>query len=199
LERTGLIREAKAFLNKGLERDNSNSEIFVSLAKCEYRLRNDEEALKLIEKAIAMGNEKWMTCFVKTWILSRMEREEESIKIAQKCIEENPKHADNKILYVNMSLDSTYLKNYDDAMTYANEALKLDPEYALAYHRMAFAHERQEQYTKAIEILEEHLDEFETDDEYIVFKRLVICYEKIGNREKSEEYMKKIEELEEKD
>ena len=40
--------------------------------------------------------------------------------------------------------------------------------------------------------MEEHLDEFETDDERIVFKRLVICYEKIGNREMSEEYMKKM-------
>ena len=39
----------------------------------------------------------------------------------------------------------------------------------------------------------------ETDDEYIVFKRLVICYEKVGKREKAEEYIKKIEELEEKD
>ena len=196
---TDSIREAKVFLNKGLERDDSNPDIIACLAKCEYSLKNDEEALKLIEKAIAIGNGDWWSYFTKTLILSRMEREEESIKTAQKCIEEFPEDAGNKILYVNMSLDSSYLKNYDDAMTYANEALKLDPEYALAYHRIAFAYERQEQYSKAIEILEEHLDEFETDDEYIVFKRLVICYEKIGNREKAEDYMKKLEEIEEKD
>ena len=56
-----------------------------------------------------------------------------------------------------------------------------------------------ENYEKAIQVINEHFDDFNADYKIIACECIIRCYDKLGNKEKKEEYEKRLKELEEKD
>jgi len=97
-----------------------------------------------------------------------------------------------------MSLDYILNKQYTEAIAAAEESLKIDPKWYTAYYRIGDAYEELKEYQKAIDILEEHFINFEDYQKKWVLKILIRCCEKLENKEKKEEYEKRLKELEDK-
>ena len=89
-------------------------------------------------------------------------------------------------------------KNYVEAITYAEKALEKNPERYIAYARIGYNNEQLGNFAEAVEIITKHLGKFD-DHEWMAIKCLIRCFDKLGNKEKKEEYERKLKELEEKD
>ena len=123
---------------------------------------------------------------------------DKSTELWKKYIEKFP--GDDVVkAYTNMSLDYILNKQYTEAIAAAEESLKIDPKWYTAYYRIGETYEESKEYQKAIDILEEYFINFEDYQKKWVLKILIRCCEKLENKEKKEEYEKRLKELEDED
>jgi len=169
------------------------------IARCQIELNDNNNALKNIEKSIALGNDKSNVLWNKEIVLGKLERYDEAIAVGKEYIEKFPDSKDIPFLYTNMSLDQIWMENYSEAITLAEKSLELDPENYVAYARIGYANEQLEKFDEAIEILEENLEKFDDSHINMVIRCLIRCNKKLGNKVKQEEYEKRLKELKEED
>ena len=87
-----------------------------------------------------------------------------------------------------------------DADEYAKKLIDLDIEESADGYQLQGAYlTDNKHYEDAITILEEHLVDFSNHGKIQALGDLINCYDKLGNKEKKEEYEKRLKELKEKD
>tara|TARA_Y100000590_G_scaffold469463_1_gene657193 strand:+ start:439 stop:2829 length:2391 start_codon:yes stop_codon:yes gene_type:complete len=186
------------FYEKALKIDGSRYLSLDGLARCQFNKGDYEKALINVDKIFRIGKELYNTYFLKGRILSQLEKYDEAVEWILAYIKKFPDEIkDNAISYSNISLTQIWNKKYDDAIKYAEKSLELDATNSIAWARIGEANKGMENYEKAIQVMNEHFDDFNTDYKIISCECIIHCYNKLGNKEKKEEYEKRLKELEE--
>ena len=103
----------------------------------------------------------------------------------------------NGICLYNCSIDSELLGLEVDADEYAKKLINSDSDTSAdGYQLQGRFLVKNEKYEEAIKVLEEHLANFSEHGKKQGLKLLIKCYDKLENKEKKEEYEKRLKELE---
>ena len=197
LVKIGSFREANMFYQKALQIDNSFIPAIFGTEECDFAFGKYEDALKKCEKILVIDSENDRANFEKARVTGAVKNYDKSIELWKKYIEKFSDSDEIPKAYTNMSLDYILNKQYTEAIVAAEESLRIDSKWYIAYWRIGDAYEELKEYEKAIEILEEHFIDFGDYTKKSSLKILIRCYKKLGNKEKKEECEKRLKELEE--
>jgi tetratricopeptide (TPR) repeat protein len=103
-------------------------------------------------------------------------RNEESIKLHQKIIDEFPY---NEIAWFNLAAAYQGLKLYEKAIDAYQYAIVIDEKFDYAYRNMGDAYLRLRKYKDAIEVLEKVLELSRPED--VIYEAIGHCYHRLGN------------------
>lgn len=117
-------------------------------------------------------------------------RNEESIKVHQRIIEEFPY---NELAWFNLAAAFQGVKLYEKAIDAYQYAITIDEKFDFAYRNMADAFIRLHRYKEAIEPLEKVIELSRPED--VIYEALGHCYDKLRNYAQARFYYKKASHL----
>jgi len=187
----------------GMSTRNDWVDAQTGLIRCLYYKDERKRVLLEIEKIFEIGKIRKITdvYIYKALTLGELNRHHEAIDVYKLGLKDFDEDEDmkHKCLY-NMShqYDKAGLK--EEAKKWAHELIDSGiKDSADGYQLLGRFLRDEEKYVEAIEMLEEHLASFGNHGKKEALKSLRSCYDRLGNKEKKEEYEKRLKELEEKD
>lgn len=182
--------KARAAALKALSLDDSLSEAHASMALVRMLYDWDwTSAENEFRHAIALNANYAMTHHWYSTFLARLGRFDESLaemKLAQNL---DPL---SLIITTNQGIIFYFMRNYERALDYANEALELDPNFGVTYGLMCAVHLQQEKYAEALEYCQIGLSLSKRDPEALGF--LAMIYGKLGEKQKAHEVIDELRE-----
>jgi Tfp pilus assembly protein PilF len=182
--------KAKAAALKALSLDDSLAEAHASMALVRMLYDWDwTSAENEFKHAIALNPNYAMTHHWYSTFLARLARFEESLaemKLAQTL---DPL---SLIITTNQGIVFYFMRNYDRALEYGNEALELDPNFGVAYGLLCAVHMQKEMYVEALEYCQIGLGLSKRDPEALGF--LAMIYGKLGEKTKAYEVIDELKE-----
>ena len=171
----------------------------MGLVKCLYEERKYKDALVEIDKIFEIQKTRDEEAHrLSALCYSQLDMYGKSLKFWEMGMKD---FADDKwfngICLYNCSIDSELLGLEVDADEYAKKLINSDSDTSAdGYQLQGKFLVKKEKYEEAIKVLEEHLANFSEHGKKQGLKLLIKCYDKLENKEKKEEYEKRLKELE---
>tara|TARA_B100001123_G_C15318150_1_gene1026940 strand:+ start:866 stop:3334 length:2469 start_codon:yes stop_codon:yes gene_type:complete len=195
--------KVQGVLAEGRSQRNDWVDAKLGLIRCLYNEKKYEDALIEIEKIIVISSVRGDdgAYRYKAMCLGEIGKRTEAISVWEECVKKFPDDKSLKgISLYNRSLDANNLGLEKDADEYAKKLIDSDTPIAADGYQLQGKYLRERKlYKEAIEILEEHLADFSKHGKKQALETIISCYDQIGNKEKKEEYKKRLKELEEED
>ncbi|MDC0210984.1 tetratricopeptide repeat protein [Candidatus Nitrosopelagicus sp.] len=173
------------------------------LIKCLYEEKKYDDVILEADKIFVISKDRndWGPLRYTALSFGVLKKYSEAIDMWEMGIKEFP---DEKwfigYCYYCASLDANSLGLKTDADEYAKKLIDLDIEESADGYQLQGAYLTENGYYEdAITILEEHLVDFTEHGKIQALRDLISCYDQIGDKEKKEEYEKRLNELKEKD
>ena len=147
------FKEAAEKLEKAIDLEPEKTSLWNLHAQALASTGDYDEALKSIEVAVALDDSNFLNWQLKGTILMRKGDMEESKKIIDKSLELDK----SSVTYTLRGQVDYNLQNYEEALGFFEEALKLDPDNPLANHMKGLVLFIQGKHGEAIPFIEKAL------------------------------------------
>ncbi len=143
--------EAEEYYRKGLSFGSSNPSLYYFYGRFLVNQKRFDEAKIIVDNGLHLTSNHTGLLGLKEEIINNSLSKEELINNLVKVANQNPT-AEN---YINLSLEYYNQQKYEDCIKAAREAIKIKPDYALAYNNICAAHNLLHNWDKAIEACNE--------------------------------------------
>lgn len=147
----GKKEEAEKYFKNGIQYSQNNPEHYYFYADWLRKQNRINEAILMLEKAVELSPGHTVSKNLLNELNSFQGKT--TLEIAEERVNANPSPAN----YVNLSLEYYYAKRYEDCIKACEEALKLKPDYDIAYNNICSCYNAIQQWDKAIEACEKGL------------------------------------------
>ncbi len=181
--------KAKQNFIKGLQLDPNNIALMNNLAMAHKNLLEYESAEKLYVKILKINN-KYINAYINYGNLKRdINKFSDSIELYEKALEIKK---DNPIIYYSLALAHQGIGNFDKAIYYSKESLKLNPKFTRADHLISQSTKYKE-HNEHYSSLKKKLDLFDTEsfEKVDLYFSLAKAEEDMDNIKESAAYLKK--------
>ena len=184
LKRQGFYKPAIEMLYKALSIENNNVEILSQLGELYYLLENNQRAINYIEKTLEIDPLHIDCLKLMKTIYMAEEKYDEALKAVNKIYEINPTTENllDKIVVLNKLNDFEAIKEIENLNVDFDDAI---------YYNLAQAHYKNQDFKRAIELLEKALERNPENKDAMIFLGEVYFSE--NDLEKSRELFKKLE------
>ena len=193
----------KGELVQGRNQRNDWVDAKLGLIRCLYNEKKYEDALIEINKIIVISSDRGNDggYRYKALCLGEVGKRAEAISVWEEIMKKFPEDKSLKgISLYNCSLDANAINLKSDADEYAEKLINSDTDIAADGYQLQGKYFRENKlYKEAIEVLEKHLADFSKHGKNQALRTLISCCDQIGDKEKKEEYEKRLKELEEED
>lgn len=155
----GQVQEALENINRAIKLDPSFREPYVMAGVLMASAGKDTEAVGYLRTAIKLDPSKEDAYLHLAVSLTRMFEYEEAVATLKSLVKQNP---ESVLGYYYLGRSYSQMKLYRDAVGYFKKSIELRPEFSQAAIDMAASYEALGDYTKAIEIYHDLLDEDES-------------------------------------
>ncbi len=148
--------EASKLLMEVLATEPNNVLVLAMLSEIQIDKEQYTEAIELIDKAIAIEPDSAYLYYIKAQGFFHMDKYTEAEEMLQTSISIDPDDADNFALFAHIQL---MRKNYNKALTYADEALVCEPDHILALNVRSTALLNLDKKEESYQTIEDALNE----------------------------------------
>ncbi|WP_157151299.1 tetratricopeptide repeat protein [Brachyspira sp. SAP_772] len=117
------VEEAIKLINEAIEKDNNDSELYLSRGALYLIINIHTKAIEDFNKAIELNPKNEKAYFSIGFLKAKLEKYEESIEYFNKAIELNPK---NENAYFGIGVSKAKLGMYEESIEYFNKAIELN-------------------------------------------------------------------------
>jgi predicted O-linked N-acetylglucosamine transferase (SPINDLY family) len=152
LHKKGQLKRAENLYKSILKSSPSNFEVIHLLGIIKIQLKQFEEAIVWLNKAIVINPNNHSVFNNLGVCYKELEKYPEALNNFNAALKIKPDYAE---VYNNLGIIYKFLENYKDAIKNYNEAIKLKPEYAEAYNNLGLIYLKQEKFEMAKNLFEQ--------------------------------------------
>ena len=151
LHKKGQLKEAEKLYKSILKSSSSNFEVIHLLGIIKIQLKQFEEAIVWLDKAININPNNHSVFNNLGVCYKELKKYNEALNNFQNSIKIKPDYAE---AYNNLAIIYKSLENYEEAIKNYNKAIKLKPDYAESYNNLGIIYLNQEKFDAAKDLFE---------------------------------------------
>lgn len=177
-------QEAIDLINDGIQNSKNNEELFLRATEYNFYMKDYKKATILVNDLLKINKNNADAYFFKGLILKNSDYKNKAISNFQTCIEQDPTHYN---AYMQLGLLFSE-KNDDLAISYFNNALKLENQSREALYAKAYHHQQQKAFNKAKQT---YIQMIRNDNkDYQAFYNIAYCLMEQDSLQKSYKHFK---------